>query len=82
MAVSVHDAGSEDEATPELKGIPPQLMLAVAGGTGAVAGGFVVAPQHVQKVRVAETGGAVRLALLVDQQRERDARILPEQVRA
>jgi hypothetical protein len=53
----------------------------VAGGARTIAGGFVVAPQHVQQIRVAQAGGTVRLALLIDQKGKRDAGFLPEQSR-
>src|ERR1019366_1535001 len=56
-------------------------MLAVAGGARAVASRLVVAAEHVQKVRVAQTGGAAGLAFLVDQEGERNASILPELAR-
>ena len=81
VRVPVHVARPEDEAAPELKGIPPRFMLPVAGEPGAVAGGFIVAPKHVQKVCAAQAGGVVRQPLLVDQQRKRNARILPKQAR-
>ena len=79
--IPVHVARSENEAAPKLKRILANLMLPVAGGPGAVAGGFIVAPKHVQKVCAAQAGGVVRQPLLVDQQRKRNARILPEQAR-
>jgi len=79
--IPVHITRSENETAPKLKRILPQLLLPVAGGPGAVAGCFVLAPQQVQKVRVAQTGGAVGHAFLVDQQRKRNARVLAEQAR-
>jgi len=79
--IPVYIPRPEDKAAAELKGILPQLMLAIPARARPVAGGFVLAPEQVQQIRVAQTGGAIRLALLVDQQRERNARILPEQAR-
>ena len=79
--IPVHIARPEDETAPQLKRILPQFMLPVAPGARAVAGGLVIAAQQVQKIRVAQPGGAVRQPFLVDQQRERNARILAEQAR-
>jgi hypothetical protein len=79
--IPVHIARREDKAAAELKRVLSQFVLAVAGGAGAVASGFVIAPEHVQKVGATETGGVVSRALLVDQQRKRDAGFLTEVAR-
>jgi hypothetical protein len=81
MHIPVHIARPKHKAAAKLKGILPQLMLLVSSRARPVARCFVVAPQQVQKVRVAQSGGAVGLPLRVDQQRKRNACILPEQAR-
>jgi hypothetical protein len=65
--ITVHITRPKHEAAAELKGILSQLMLPVPGCTRPVAGALVVAPQHVQQVRIAQAGGAIRLASFVDQ---------------
>jgi hypothetical protein len=76
--IPVHIARPENKAAAELKRVLSQFVLPVAGGTGAVTSGFVIAPQHVQEVSATETSGVVRLTLLVDQQRKRNAGFLAE----
>jgi hypothetical protein len=53
----------------------------MASRARAVAGSLVVAPQYMQQIRIVQAGGTVRLALLIDQQRKRDAGFLAEQTR-
>ena len=79
--VAVYVTRTEDEASAELKWILAEFVLAVAGRTRTVAGALVVGPQHVQQVRVVQAGGAVGQPLLVDQQREGDARLFAKQAR-
>jgi len=79
--IPIHIPRSEHEAAAELKGILSQLILPVASRARAFAARFVFAPQHVQKVGATQTGNAVRLALLIDQEREPNARVLPELAR-
>ena len=56
-------------------------MLPMSTQPRPVARGLVLAPQHVQKVRVTQPGGPVSQAFLVDQQREPNPRLLLEQAR-
>ena len=79
--IPVHIAWPQDKATAKLKRILSQFVLPMAARARAVAGRLVVAPQHVQQIRVAQARGTVRLALLIDQERKRDAGLLPEQTR-
>jgi len=79
--ITVHSPRPKHEAATELKGILSQLMLPVPARARSVAGALVVAPQHVQQVRIAQAGGAISLALLIDQQGEPNPGFLPEQAR-
>ena len=79
--IPVHIARPQDEAAAKLKRILPQSVLAMASRARAVAGSLVVAPQYMQQIRIVQAGGTVRLALLIDQQRKRDAGFLAEQTR-
>jgi hypothetical protein len=76
--IPVYLARSENKAATKLKRILPQFMLVVASRPRPRAGSGVLAPQHVQKVRVAQSGSVIGLAFLVDQQRKRNACVLPE----
>jgi hypothetical protein len=76
--IPIHIPRSEHEAAAELKRILSQLILPVTGRARTFAARFVFSPQHVQKVSATQTGNAVRLALLIDQEREPNARVLPE----
>jgi len=56
-------------------------VLAMPGLPRARPGRRVVAPEQVEQRRLPKAGRAVRPALLVDQERERDARLLAERTR-
>jgi hypothetical protein len=77
--IAVHIAWPENEAAAKLKRILSYLMLPVSARARTLTGGLVLAPQQMQQVRIAQTGRAIGLALLVDQQRKCNARILTEQ---
>ena len=79
--ITVHSPRPKHEAATELKGILSQLMLPVPACTRAVAGVLVVTPKQVQKVRIVQAGGTIRLASFIDQQWERNPGFLPEQAR-
>ena len=72
-------AGSEDEARSELKRILTQAVLAVSGTLGAGARCGVVAAEEMEQVRRFQFSGAISGAIGIDQQRKRDAGLLPKQ---
>src|SRR5881628_3708830 len=74
-------ARGEDEAAAELKRILAEALLPMPGLPRARPGRYVVAAEAVQQRRVAQAGGAVRAALLVDQEGKRDCRLLTEGTR-
>jgi hypothetical protein len=78
VRVTVHVAGSEDEAPPELEGIWPLPVLAVPGGARTQPGDDVVWAERVDQGRRPELSGPVRLALRVDEEREADPGLPPE----
>ncbi len=49
MRIKVPIAGREYEASPQLKGIPAQLVLAMALRAGTFAGCCVIAPKKVEQ---------------------------------
>ena len=81
VQIQVHIARPKHKAAPKLKGIVSQLMLAVAGRTRTLARGLILAPEQVQQVGMAQTRGTIGLALFVDQERKRNASLLPKQAR-
>jgi len=81
MAVTIYVARSEDKAAAQLEGILSQLMLPMATRPRPVAGRLVFAAEHMHQIRVAQTRGAVCLALLVDQQGERNSTVLAKLAR-
>ena len=76
--VAVDRAGPEHEAPAELEGVVPGPVLAMAGGPRASPSGRVVAADQVEEARRAEAHRPVRDPALVDEERERDARLVPE----
>jgi len=56
-------------------------MLAVAGQAGTLPGCLIVSPQQMQKVGLAQAGGAVSQPLLVYEKREGDAGLLAKEPR-
>ena len=75
---AVHVAGAEDEAAAKLKRVLAQAVRAKAGGVGALASGFVLAPENMQQVSAAQSGSAIGLALRVHQERKGDAGLFAE----
>jgi hypothetical protein len=68
----------EDEAAAELEGILAEFVLVVAGCAGAFAAGGVIAAKEMKQIGGAQVGDGVGLALVVDEQGERDAGLLAE----
>ena len=80
MAVVVHIAGTEDEASPQLEGVFAEPVLPVPGSSRALAGRHVVAAEEMEQGGIAETRRAIRLAPLVYQEREGDAGVFAEEL--
>jgi hypothetical protein len=78
MGVEIHVAGTQDEAAAQLKRIPAQAMLLVAGRPGASPGLRVIAAKKVQDVGLLQARRAIRFPLLVNQQGEGDAGFIAE----
>jgi hypothetical protein len=81
MRVKIDISRTEDETAAELKRVLPQSLLSVAGRPGAASCLRIIAAQQMQQIGFAQPGRAVSTALLVDQERELDARFLPEKTR-
>lgn len=73
VSKAVNIPGTEDKAAAELKGVFTQLVLAMSGGFGALPGCGVVSAKKVQQRCLLEVRGTVRLAVLINQQREGNA---------
>jgi hypothetical protein len=79
--VQVCIAGSDNEASPELKWILAQLVLPVSGGSGPFTRQRIIATQKVKERALQQAHGAIRLPLGIDQKRERDAGLLAKRMR-
>jgi hypothetical protein len=77
--VKVNVAGREDEASSQLEGVFPQLVLPVARSLCAGPRHAVIVPQEVQQRTDSKVDGAIRNSIRIDQEREVDARVFPEQ---
>jgi hypothetical protein len=73
---AVDVAGAEDEAPAELEGVGSEFVLAMPGCARPLAGGRIVPAEEVQQIRGTQFRHPVSFALLVDQERKGDARIL------
>jgi hypothetical protein len=78
MDVAVHICGAEHETPAQLKGIPARAVLPMARRFGAFARGCVVAAKKMQQRSLAQFGGAIGQALLVNEQRKLDTGLLAE----
>ena len=78
VRVAVDVPRPEDEAAAQLERIRPLPALTVAGRASPQPRRDVVRTEHVEQGRRAETGGAVGLALRVDEQREGDPGLVAE----
>jgi hypothetical protein len=78
---TIHVAGAENKTSPELKRILPQLVLMMSSGSRTFPARGVIFAQKMQQVCRCEPRNSISAALLVDQQRKRDAGLLAEHVR-
>jgi hypothetical protein len=70
---AVQVPGAEDETAAQLKGIPSEFVLRVAGGFGAGPGFGVVSSEQVEQVRAFELHDGIGFTFFVNEQREGDA---------
>jgi hypothetical protein len=77
--VKVDVAGREDEGSSQLEGVLPQLVLPVARSLCTGPRHAVIVPQEVQQRTDSKVDGAIRNSIRIDQEREVDARVFPEQ---
>jgi hypothetical protein len=75
---AVHISWPEDEAATQLKRVFAQPVLPHADGFGAFAGAGIVRPEKMKQVCFFQPELAISHALIVDQEREGDAGLLPE----
>jgi hypothetical protein len=78
---TIHVAGAENKAATQLKGIFPQFVLMMTCGQRASSARGVIFAQKMQQVRRYEARNSISPALLVDQQRKRDAGLFAERAR-
>ena len=81
MRVQVHIARTEHKASAKLERILAELMLAMTGRFRPSPRLRVIGAKHVQDVGLLETRCAIREPLLVDQKRESDPGVFPENPR-
>ena len=74
----IHIAGTKYEAAAELKGISAEAVLAMTRGVCPFPGDRIVAAKQMQKRPAPHAGHAIRLPVLVDQQRKRNASLFAE----
>ena len=84
MGVAIDVAGTKDKTAAELEGVRTkpanaESLLPVAGGPRPFPGFGVVAAEEMKQRGFSQAGGAIRLPLLVDQEREGDAGFLAEE---
>jgi|SRR5208282_2759357 len=79
--VLIDIAGTENEASAQLKGIAAQTMLPVSGGAGSGACDGVVAAQQVEQGCPSETRRAICLSLFVNQKWKSDSTLGAESLR-
>jgi hypothetical protein len=79
MGVTINIAGAKDETAAELERVLAGSMLPVASGPGPLPGHGIVATEKMEQRGGLEAGCEIRLAPLVDQEREDDAAFLPEE---
>jgi len=77
--VSVGVTGTKNETAAELERVPAGPKLPVSSSLGALPCLGVIAAQQVQEIRFSQARCAIRSALIVYQERERDAGLFAEQ---
>lgn len=82
MRVKIAIVWGEHEASSQLKGILAELVhvLAMAVPPGPPAGGHVIRTKDMEQVANPQSGNAISNAFFIDEQRKRDAGLLPEEV--
>lgn len=80
MRVYINISRPEDEASAQLKRIPAQLVLPVAGCAGAVSRVPIIFSQQMKQIGFLEARNLIGLALLVDEQREMDAGLFAKEL--
>ena len=82
MSVKIAIVWGEHEASAQLKGIPaePVHVLAMAITLGSPAGRHVIRTKDMQQVADPQFGNTISNAFFIDEQRKRDAGLLPEEV--
>jgi hypothetical protein len=82
VRVKVAIVWGEHEASAQLKGIPAKLVhvLAMAALLGLPAGGHVIRAKDMEQVADPQFGNTISNAFFIDEQRKRDAGLLPEEV--
>ena len=81
MCEAVHIPRAKDKTPAKLKWIFSYFVLTVSGVAGAFATLEIILAQNVQQIRDPEVSYPVCLSLLVNQQREIDARLLLKNAR-
>jgi hypothetical protein len=79
VSVSIHVTGAKNETAAELERVLAEPMLPVSARLSALPCLGVIAAQQVQEVRFPQARCAIRRALIVYQERERDAGLFAEQ---
>jgi len=81
VCVKIAIVWGEHEATSQLKGIPaePGHVLAMTVPPGLPAGGHVIRTKDMEQVANPQSGNAISDAFFIDEQRKRDASLLPEE---
>ena len=72
MRIKVDIAGTENEASPELKRILAQFVLPVSGSTGSFPCQCIVAAENMKERALQQTDSTICLPLVINQKWERD----------
>jgi hypothetical protein len=72
----VHISRAENKASPKLKWILAEFVLAMTRCAGPFAASGVIFAKKMEQIRRTESHGLIRVAVAIDQQREPDSRFL------
>jgi hypothetical protein len=75
---AVHISRAENKAAAKLKWILAEFVLAMPRRAGTFAASGVIFAKKVEQIGRAESRGSIRLAVVIDQQREPDSCFLPK----
>jgi hypothetical protein len=81
MGEAIDISWAEEEAATELKRIPAQFVLTMAGGASAVTALEIIAAKYVKQIGHTQVGDCVGLALFIDEQGKVNSRFFPENTR-